>query len=66
MKEKNEDYNGQIFSVNGSDVVSDISKIKFHNNSTGLTGDVSREDTFFNEKMSELDKEINQILKNGK
>lgn len=66
MKEKYEEFNGFNFSIKGSDVVSDISKAKIYDSSTGLTGDVTREDTFFNERMSELDEEINQMLRDHK
>jgi hypothetical protein len=66
MSKKNEEFNGFNFSMSGSDIVSDISKSRTENSETGLTGDIYREDIFFDEDMEKLDKELNEILKNNK
>jgi len=58
------EFLGFDFDVNGIDIISNKSEIlSIYNDGSGLTGDFSEEDTYFDDDMKKADEELNNLLK---
>ncbi len=61
--EKEQEFNGFDFTTLGKDIIiDDIEKVTIYNDGSGLTGDFSEEDNYYNDNMIKLDKDLNKLL----
>ena len=62
-KEQEQEFKGFDFTTLGKDIiVDDIEKVTIYNDGSGLTGDFSEEDNYYNDNMIKLDKDLNKLL----
>ena len=58
-----EEFNGFDFSTSGKDIIAgEPSKLTIYDDGSGLTGDFSEEDSYFNDDMIKAEQELNSIL----
>ena len=57
------EFEGFEYKISGEDVAIDLKTAEVFDDGSGLTGDVSDEDNYFDDEMAKADEKINDILK---
>jgi len=61
---KTNDFEGFEFETNGKNIIAgEANKVSVYDDGSGLTGDFSEEDGYFNDDMIKAESELDSILK---